>query len=328
MAALMTQSGRVSAIQSRQDRWPEAASERLSEFRSVAQSEIAKSVVGEERAVDLLLLAALAGGHVLLEGAPGTGKTLLGASVARLLGVDFKRVQFTPDTTPSEISGRHVRRGGELVFEPGVVFTNVLLADEINRTPPRTQASLLEVMQEGQVTIEGRTHWVEKPFFVIATQNPYEHEGVFALPESQLDRFLFKITLDYGSEDDDLRMLRLPHTGVSPDMLGDIRPLFGPARFVAAQVEVDRTEVPDEAARYLVGVVRATRHAPGVELGASPRAAIHLLSAAKANARLKGRDLVTIADVKDIAGHVLRHRLVVDGTSPDEVVDAALESSA
>jgi MoxR-like ATPase len=322
----MAQSGGMSAIEYRQGS-TEPMPHALTDLRDLARAEVAKAVVGEEKTVDLLLLAALAGGHVLLEGAPGTGKTLLAASVARLLGVRFKRVQFTPDTTPAEIGGRHIRRGGELVFEPGVVFTNVLLADEVNRTPPRTQAALLEVMQEGQVTVEGKTHWIEKPFFVIATQNPHEHEGVFALPESQVDRFLFKLTLDYGSVEDDLRMLRLPHSGVSPDMVGDIRPLFGPARFVSAQHEVDSVDVPEHAARYLVAMVRATRTAPGVELGASPRAAMHLLSAAKANAKLAGRDVVAVEDVRAMAPHVLRHRLIVMGESADAVVEAAIRTA-
>jgi MoxR-like ATPase len=216
---------------------------------------------------------------------------------------------------------------GEAVFLPGAIFTNVLLADEINRTPPRTQAALLEAMQERRVSIDGRTHRLPNPFLVVATQNPFEHEGIFVLPESQLDRFLFKLNLDYASEEDEVAMLRLPHTGVTPDMLGEINPLLGPVRLDRARQELDATDVSDPVARYLVALVRKTRELPGVELGASSRGAIHLAGAAKANARLDGRSSVTVADVQAMAPHVLRHRLILaDGTSADEVLAAALKA--
>jgi MoxR-like ATPase len=303
------------------------AYENLVDLRARARHEIGKVVVGQGDAVDLLLVAALAQGHVLLEGPPGSAKTLLGRAMAHVLGAKFKRIQFTPDTTPDEITGTNTTKMGEQVFMPGVVFTNVLLADEINRTPPRTQAALLEAMQERTVTVEGRSHQLPDPFLVIATQNPFEHEGIYPLPESQLDRFLFKIILDYASADSELEMLRLPHTGVTPDMLGEIRSLLGVVGLDRARADLDRTRVPDEVARDVVSIVRHTRANPGLELGASSRAAIHLLSASKAQARLGGRDVVTLDDVRDLAPHVLRHRLICrEGTTPDEALQAALDA--
>jgi MoxR-like ATPase len=300
--------------------------ESLSELREQAKREIGKVVVGQDAAVELLLVAALARGHVLLEGPPGSAKTLLGRATAYVLGADFRRVQFTPDTTPTEIVGETVVRAGEPVFMPGTIFTNVLLADEINRTPPRTQAALLEAMQERNVTVEGRAHRLPDPFLVIATQNPYEQEGVFPLPESQLDRFLFKIDLDYCDAAHEVDMLRLPHTGVTPDMLGEIMPLLGIVGLDKARIELDETEMPLDVARFIVGVVRKTRELDGILLGASSRAAIHLTSASKASARLEGRDVVTIDDVRRIAPFVLRHRLIcIDDQTPERALAEALE---
>src|SRR5919198_824624 len=249
----------------------EARFENMRELREAAKEEVRKVVVGQDHAVELILVAALAHGHVLVEGPPGSAKTLLARAMAHVLGSSFKRIQFTPDTTPTHIIGEQVMKAGEQVFLPGPIFANVVLADEINRTPPRTQAALLEAMQERHVTVEGRTHRLPDPFLVIATQNPYEHEGVFPLPESQLDRFLFKIDLHYADEEKEIEMLCLPHMGVTPDMLGEISPLLGPVRLDKARQELDSTEVPDAVARYLVAVVRKTRTLPGVELGVSSR---------------------------------------------------------
>jgi MoxR-like ATPase len=297
----------------------------LHDLRQRAKAEVAKVVVGQDRTVELLLVAALAHGHVLLEGPPGSAKTLLGRAVAHMFGATFKRIQFTPDTTPAELMGVNTIKAGEHVFLPGAVFTNVLLADEINRTPPRTQAALFEPMQERQVTVDGKIHRLPDPFLVIATQNPYEHSGVFELPESQLDRFLFKINLEYASPDFELQMLNLPHNGIAPDMLGEVRPLLGVVGLDRARKELESTQVSDQIGRYIVALGRRTRDMPGVELGVSSRAMIHLMSAAKANARLNGRNIVTVEDVQEMAPFVVRHRLIVeDGVDRDEVLQATM----
>ncbi|MGE5689388.1 MAG: AAA family ATPase, partial [Pseudomonadota bacterium] len=232
------------------------------------------------------------------------------------------------DTRPADVTGGSVTKLGEKVFVPGAVFTNVLLADEINRTPPRTQAALLEAMQEHHVTVDGRLHWLPSPFIVIATQNPFEHEGVFPLPESQLDRFLFKVVIGYPSVDDELRMLELPHRGVTPDMLEDIRPLLDAAALQQVQRELDGTRVPDDVLRLLVESVRRTRVAPGVSLGGSPRATIHLLTAAKASARLAGRGTVTAEDVRRMAVPVLAHRIIAADATGREIVERAFDEAA
>jgi MoxR-like ATPase len=300
----------------------------LVDLRERAKEEVSKVVLGQDRAVDLLLVAALARGHVLLEGPPGSAKTLMGRAIAHMLGASFNRIQFNPDTTPTELVGEYVERFGERVYEPGVVYTNVLLADEVNRTPPRTQSALLEAMQERQVTVEGRSHKLKDPFLVIATQNANEFEGVYRLPESQLDRFLFKVELEYADEKAELGILELPHDGLMPDMIADIHPMLGVVGLEKARYELNATVLPEEVARYIVAVGRRTREIEGVQLGASSRSLIHLASASKAIARLAGRDTVREEDVREIAPYVIRHRLITDPrVDPDDVLAEALEAS-
>ncbi len=273
--------------------------------------EIRRVVVGQDDVVELMLGATVLGGHVLLQGVPGVAKSLLAGAFARTIDGEFHRVQFTPDMLPSDLTGSMTLRGGELAFRPGPVFTNVLLADEINRTPPKTQSALLEAMQERQVSADGTAHPLPDPFVVIATQNPIEYEGTYPLPEAQLDRFLYEAEVGYPTEDDELAVLGLVREGVASPSLHQVRPVLGREQIVAARAQLSATRVSDEVARYVVAVIRATRTLPSVSLGASPRAAVHLLAAAKIRAQLTGRDFVTPDDVAANAVPVLRHRLVL-----------------
>jgi MoxR-like ATPase len=302
----------------------------MNELRDRVVSEVGKAVLGQDDAVELLLAAAVCGGHVLLEGVPGVAKTLMANAFARALAVDFRRVQFTPDMLPSDLTGTMTLREGELTFRPGPVFTSVLLADEINRTPPKTQAALLEAMQEHQVSVDGIAHALSDPFLVVATQNPIEYEGTYPLPEAQLDRFLFKIDIDYPVEEDEVQMTRLAHHGVLPATLDSIQPVATPEEIAEERGELDETMISDEVAAYAVAVVRRTRTLPSVFLGASPRAAVHLIVATKAAARIHGRNFATPDDVERMAYPVLRHRLVLNAEAeleryrPDDAVKAAL----
>jgi MoxR-like ATPase len=279
-------------------------------LRSVSE-QIRPVVVGQDRTIELMLLALACRGHVLLEGVPGVAKTLLARALAATLGVEMRRVQFTPDMLPSDLTGTMALRGQELIFRPGPVFTNVLLADEINRTPPKTQAALLEAMQESQVTIDGEARALSAPFLVIATQNPIEYEGTYPLPEAQLDRFLLQIKVSYPDAEDELRMLSLERDGVEQVGLKGVTPIAGEVELATLAREADATTVTEEVRGYVIDLVRHTRELPSVLLGASPRAAVHLLAAAKAHARLRGRAFVTPDDVAELAPAVLAHRLVM-----------------
>jgi len=304
----------------------------VNELRNRVVNEVRKVVVGQDHVVEVLIAATAVGGHVLLEGAPGVAKTLVANAFARAIGVEFRRVQFTPDMLPSDLTGTMTLRGNELAFRPGPVFTNLLLADEVNRTPPKTQAALLESMQEGQVSVDGTAHPLPDPFIVVATQNPIEYEGTYPLPEAQLDRFLAKVDVDYPSAADEAAILRLAHRGVSPATLDDVQSVTTAAELLDARNTVDATVVHDAIVNYVVALVRRTRELPSVALGASPRAAVHLLAASKAAARLSGREFVIPDDVVAVAPAVLRHRITLrpeaelERYRPDDAVQAAIAS--
>ena len=305
----------------------------LRELRGRLHREVEKVVVGQGDAIDALLVALSVGGHALLEGVPGVAKTLLASTFAQALGLEFRRAQFTPDLLPTDLTGTMTLRDRELVFREGPVFTNVLLADEINRTPPKTQAALLEAMQEGQVTIDGEGRPLPRPFLVVATQNPIEYEGTYPLPEAQLDRFLVKVLVDYPSEADERSLLAMARRGLLPTGSDDVIPVVGAGDVAAARAEVDATAVTEEVAAYVTSLVRQTRALPSVEVGASPRAGVHLLVAAKASARLWGRHFVIPDDVIRVAPSVLRHRLglrpeaELERLTPDAAVANAIAAT-
>lgn len=298
------------------------------------RSEIAKAVVGQDSAVTGLVVALLCRGHVLLEGVPGVAKTLLVRALAASLELDTKRVQFTPDLMPSDVTGSLVydARTAEFSFQPGPVFTNLLLADEINRTPPKTQSSLLEAMEERQVTIDGSPRPLPDPFLVAATQNPVEYEGTYPLPEAQLDRFLLKLTVPLPTREDEINVLTRHADGFNPRDLeaAGIKPVAGSADLEAARGAVAKTSVSPEIAAYVVDICRATRDSPSLTLGASPRGATALLSTARAWAWLTGRDYVIPDDVKALALPTLRHRIQLrpeaemEGVTADSVITAVL----
>ena len=313
---------------------PEPAVDAARESLRALRSEVAKAVVGQDAAVTGLVIALLCRGHVLLEGVPGVAKTLLVRTLAASLSMDTKRVQFTPDLMPGDVTGSLVydARSGEFSFRAGPVFTNLLLADEINRTPPKTQAALLESMEERQVSVDGLPRPLPDPFIVIATQNPVEYEGTYPLPEAQLDRFLLKLTMPLPSREEEVSVVTRHATGFDPrDLAGaGVRPVASVADLEAGRAAVRGVSIAPEVVGYVVDLCRATRRSPSLQLGVSPRGATALMAAARAWAWLSGRDYVTPDDVKALARPALRHRVELrpeaelEGVTPEAVLDGVL----
>jgi MoxR-like ATPase len=299
------------------------------------RSEVGKSVVGQDGAVTGLIIALLAGGHVLLEGVPGVAKTLLVRTLSHALRLDTKRVQFTPDLMPGDVTGSMVydAKAGEFEFRQGPVFTNILLADEINRTPPKTQSALLEAMEERQVSVDGVSRKLPAPFLVAATQNPVEYEGTYTLPEAQLDRFLLKLVLDVPPRDAEIEVLTRHAAGFDPRNLAaaGVTPVLDAAELAAARQAVGRVGASPDVLGYAVDLARATRESPSVKLGVSPRGTTALLAAAKAWAWLQGFDAITPDHIQAMALPVLRHRIQLrpeaelEGVSPDSVLRGILQ---
>jgi len=308
----------------------------LRELVGQMRSEISRAFVGQQAVVDGIVIALLSGGHVLLEGVPGLGKTLLVKAMAAAFGGKFSRIQFTPDLMPSDVSGHAVYdpKSERFRIRRGPVFTHLLLADEINRAPAKTQAALLEVMQENQVTIEGQSSPLEPPFMTVATQNPVEHEGTYPLPEAQLDRFLLKVLIDYPAHDDEVRIV----TAVTGGRVGDaldvegVQTVMSPAHVVAARKLVAATRVDASVLDYAVRIVRETREASGIRMGAGPRGSIALIRAARAVAVMAGRDFATPDDVRQIAIPALRHRIAlapeleIEAYRPDDILGDLLNT--
>lgn len=307
---------------------------RVAEAAQLIYGEVGKAVVGQSRAVEQALVALFADGHCLLEGVPGLGKTLLVKTLSEALDLEFKRVQFTPDLMPSDVIGTNVfsPKTSDFSLKKGPIFTSILLADEINRTPPKTQAALLEAMEERQTTIDGERFPLPYPFIVFATQNPVEHEGTYPLPEAQQDRFLFKIVLDYPGDEAEIDVLRRFHEGFRATDLSSVNKVVGAEELEALREEVRGVTVEEKIFKYVFEIVKSTRSSNDIMVGASTRAGLALVASSKALAAVRGRDFVIPDDVKELAMPVLRHRVIlrpeaeIEGYSVDQVLGNVIDA--
>ena len=298
------------------------------------RNEISRVIVGQYKMVDLLMIGLLCDGHILIEGVPGVAKTLTAKLIAKIIDVDFSRLQFTPDLMPSDVVGTSVfnPKEGEFRFKSGPIFSNIILIDEINRAPAKTQAALFEVMEERQVTVDGYTHMMRMPFIVLATQNPIEQEGTYRLPEAQLDRFLFKIEVKYPSLAEEINILTNQQGKSQSQMLEDVKKILSPADIQHFRSQIQSVIVEPKLIEFIARIVNETRNNPALYLGASPRASLAILKSAKANAAIKGRDFVTPEDIVEMALHVLRHRIILtaekemEGITADDLIDNILKA--
>jgi MoxR-like ATPase len=315
----------------------ETQSENTSQLNNAIQAiraEIAKVIVGQQQVVDLIIAGLLCDGHILIEGVPGVAKTLTAKLVARIINVKFNRLQFTPDLMPSDVLGTSVfnPKEGTFNFRQGPIFSNIVLIDEINRAPAKTQSALFEVMEERQVTQDGVTHKMQDPFIVLATQNPIEQEGTYRLPEAQLDRFIFKIEMGYPTAAEEVRILAQQHTGTISQNMEQVQSIIGANDIAHYRYLVSQITVSNNLLEYVANIIAQTRSHASLYLGASTRASLALLKSAKAAAALKGRDFVIPEDVQEMALHVLRHRIVLtpekemEGLTANELIDSIIKS--
>jgi len=307
---------------------------KLNEAVNSIRDTIGKVIVGQHKMVDLMIAGLLSDGHILIEGVPGVAKTLSAKLLAKIIDVNFSRIQFTPDLMPSDVLGTSVFNPGEgnFQFKAGPVFSNIVLIDEINRAPAKTQAALFEVMEERQVTIDGHTYFMKPPFLVLATQNPVEHEGTYRLPEAQLDRFLFKIDIGYPSLQEEVTILERQHHLNQKDLLKDVPKVLSAADIEAYRNTIMQINVETKLLEFIAKIVNETRNNPSLYLGASPRASLNILKAAKSMGAIKGRDFITPEDIIEVAPHVMRHRIILspekemEGITADELIEKIIKS--
>ncbi|MEP6584499.1 MAG: MoxR family ATPase [Ginsengibacter sp.] len=306
----------------------------LNDAVNVIRNEIGKVIVGQHEMVDMLMIGLLCDGHILIEGVPGVAKTLTAKLMAKIIDADFSRIQFTPDLMPSDVLGTSVFNPGvgEFQFKKGPIFSNIILIDEINRAPAKTQAALFEVMEERQVTIDGSTHIMEYPFIVLATQNPIEQEGTYRLPEAQLDRFLFKINVKYPSLEEEINILLNQQSLAQNILLEDVKKVISPDDVLLYRQTIQNVLIDPKLVEFIAKIVNETRNNSSLFLGASPRASLAILRAAKANAAIKGRDFVKPEDIVEMATPVIRHRIILtpekemEGITPDELIQNIISS--
>jgi len=298
------------------------------------RNEIGKVIVGQHEMVDMLMIGLLCDGHILIEGVPGVAKTLTAKLMAKIINAEFSRIQFTPDLMPSDVLGTSVfnPKAADFQFKRGPIFSNIILIDEINRAPAKTQAALFEVMEERQVTIDGTTHIMDFPFLVLATQNPIEQEGTYRLPEAQLDRFLFKINVNYPTLEEEINILLNQQTLSQNALLQDVNKILSTAQIAEYRQNITGVMIDPKLVEFIAKIVNQTRNNPSLFLGASPRASLAILKASKANAAIKGRDFVKPEDVLEMAAPVMRHRIILtpekemEGITPDELVQNIITS--